>query len=317
MTVLDEHPVDPVEEEFLAIIDAGERAEPTDPLLPGYRRHLVRQICQHAHGEVVGMQPEANWLTRAPTLRRKAVLLAKIQDEAGHGLYLYSVAEALGAVREEFLAELRDGRQKYSSIVNYPTLNWADVMTEGWLVDGVVLAMQVPLQRCSYGPYARAMVRICKEESFHQRQGFQGMLEMARGTEEQRRMAQDALDRFWYPVLTVPGPPDSDSPHLGNATRWGIKSVTNDDVRQRFVDSVVPQAEFLGLRVPDDDLRWNAERGHYDFTRPDWAEWQRVVAGHGPCNRSRLDTIVQAHEDGAWVREAALAHAAKRREAAA
>ncbi len=299
-------------EAFEALIDAGERIEPTDRMLPRYRAHLVRQICQHAHGEVVGMQPEGNWLTRAPTLRRKAVLLAKIQDEAGHGLYLYSVAEALGAPREDFLAELRAGRQKYSSIVNYPTLTWADVMAEGWLVDGVVLAMQVPLQRCSYGPYARAMVRICKEESFHQRQGFQGMLELARGSDAQRWMAQDALDRFWYPVLTVPGPPDSLSPHLDNATRWGIKRVSNDEVRQRFVDSVVPQAEFMGLRIPDEQLRWDAERGHYDFTQPDWSEWERVVAGDGPCNRERMETVVAAHEDGAWVREAVAAHTAKR-----
>ncbi len=249
-----EHPVpDTLEEQFQALVDAGERIEPTDQMPPGYRRHLIRQICQHAHGEVVGMQPEANWLTRAPTLRRKAVLLAKIQDEAGHGLYLYGVAETLGAAREEFLAE-----------------------------------------------------------SFHQRQGFQGVLEMARGTDAQRRMAQDALDRFWFPVLTVPGPPDSDSPHLGSATRWGIKRVTNDEVRQRFVDSVVPQAEFLGLRIPDGGLHWNADRGHYDFTQPDWAEWERVVAGDGPCNRERLETVVRAHEDGAWVRAAVSAHAAKR-----
>jgi ring-1,2-phenylacetyl-CoA epoxidase subunit PaaA len=300
------------EDTFEQTISRGERIEPTDWMPEAYRAHLIRQICQHAHGEVVGMQPEANWLLRAPTLRRKGVLLAKIQDEAGHGLYLYGVAEALGISREEFLELLHTGRHKYSSIVNYPTLTWADVMAEGWLVDGVVLAMQVPLQRCSYGPYARAMVRICKEESFHQRQGFQGMLELARGSAAQRRMAQDALDRFWYPVLTVPGPPDSDSPHLGNATRWGIKSVTNDDVRQRFVDSVVPQAEFLGLRIPDDDLRWNDERGHYDFTQPDWSEWERVVAGHGPCNQQRVETVVTAHEDGAWVRAAVAAHTRKR-----
>ena len=298
-----------------SFIGAGAKVEHDDPIPDEFREHLIRQICQHAHGEVVGMQPEADWLTRAPTLRRKAILLAKVQDEGGHGLYLYGVAEGLGITRDRLLKLLREGHHKYSSIVNYPTPTWADAVAEGWLVDGVVLAMQVPLQRCSYGPYARAMGRICREESFHQRQGFEGMMALASGTVEQRQMAQDALERFWYPVLCVPGPPDADSYGSSRAKRWGIKLASNDEVRQRFVDLVVPQADHLGLRIPDDDLRWNEKRGHYDFTQPDWDEWERVVSGDGPCNHERLERVIDAHRDGAWVREAVFAYSTRVRRA--
>ncbi|MEM8903936.1 MAG: 1,2-phenylacetyl-CoA epoxidase subunit PaaA [Actinomycetota bacterium] len=299
------------EDRFDALIEADERIEPTDPMPDDYRRTLIRQIAQHAHSEIIGMQPEGNWITRAPSLRRKAVLLAKVQDEAGHGLYLYGAAETLGVERAELLDLLHAGRQRYSSIFNYPTLTWADVGAIGWLVDGAAIMNQVPLCRCSYGPYARAMVRICKEESFHQRQGFELMLELSQGTESQREMAQDALNRWWWPSVMMFGPPDVDSPHTERSMAWGIKRFTNDELRQRFVDQTVPQADLLGLQVPDPELRWNEQRGAYDFGEPDWDEFKRVISGGGPCNRERLATRVRAHEDGAWVREAAEAHAAK------
>ncbi|MEO1061994.1 MAG: 1,2-phenylacetyl-CoA epoxidase subunit PaaA [Actinomycetota bacterium] len=299
------------DDRFDALIEADERIEPTDPMPDEYRRTLIRQIAQHAHSEIIGMQPEGNWITRAPSLRRKAVLLAKVQDEAGHGLYLYGAAETLGVDRAELLDLLHAGRQRYSSIFNYPTLTWADVGAIGWLVDGAAIMNQVPLCRCSYGPYARAMVRICKEESFHQRQGFELMLELSQGTESQRAMAQDALNRWWWPAVMMFGPPDVDSPHTERSMAWGIKRFTNDELRQRFVDQTVPQADLLGLEVPDPELRWNDETGRYDFGEPDWDEFKRVISGGGPCNRERLATRVAAHDDGAWVREAAEAHAAK------
>ena len=285
--------------------------EPADPMPEDYRRTLVRQMAQHAHSEIIGMQPEGNWITRAPSLRRKAILMAKVQDEAGHGLYLYAAAETLGVDRSELLDALHEGRQKYSSIFNYPALTWADVGAIGWLVDGAAITNQVPLCRCSYGPYARAMVRICKEESFHQRQGFEILHTLMQGSEAQRRMAQDAVDRYWWPSLMMFGPPDEDSPHTAQSMRWGIKRFTNDALRQRFVDMVVPQAEALGVRLPDPELRWNEERGHHDFGAPDFAELRRVVAGDGPCNAQRLAHRVRAHEEGAWVREAATAYAEK------
>ncbi|HZM83733.1 MAG TPA: 1,2-phenylacetyl-CoA epoxidase subunit PaaA, partial [Candidatus Limnocylindrales bacterium] len=266
---------------------------------------------QHAHSEIIGMQPEGNWITRAPSLRRKAILLAKVQDEAGHGLYLYAAAETLGVSRDELTDALLSGRQKYSSIFNYPTLTWADMGAIGWLVDGAAIVNQVPLCRCSYGPYARAMIRICKEESFHQRQGYQSLYVLAQGTPEQRRMAQDAVDRWWYPSLAMFGPPDTSSTHSAQSMAWKVKRFSNDDLRQRFVDMCVPQAEILGLALPDPDLRWNEERGHYDFTQPDFEELMRVVKGDGPCNRQRMAHRLRAHEDGAWVREAGLAHASK------
>jgi ring-1,2-phenylacetyl-CoA epoxidase subunit PaaA len=278
-----------------------------------YRRTLIRQIAQHAHSEIIGMQPEANWITRAPSLRRKAILMAKVQDEAGHGMYLYSAAETLGASRDELLGLLHAGKQKYSSIFNYPTLTWADIGAIGWLVDGAAITNQVPLCRCSYGPYARAMVRICKEESFHQRQGFELLLTLSRGSEAQKAMAQDAVDRWWYPSLAMFGPPDDASTHTEQSMRWGIKRFTNDELRQKFVDMTVPQSEVLGLTLPDPGLRWNEERGHYDFTPPDFDELFRVIKGDGPCNRQRMARRVAAHENGAWMREAAEAYAAKRR----
>jgi ring-1,2-phenylacetyl-CoA epoxidase subunit PaaA len=278
----------------------------------GYRRTLVRQIAQHAHSEIIGMQPEGNWIGRAPTLRRKAVLLAKVQDEAGHGLYLYSAAETLGVERAELLDLLHTGRQKYSSIFNYPTPTWADVGAIGWLVDGAAIVNQVPICRCSYGPYARAMVRICKEESFHQRQGFESLYALAHGTPAQRAMAQDAVDRWWWPSLMMFGPPDDESANSAQSMAWGIKRFSNDELRQRFVDMTVPQAEVLGLSLPDPALRWNEERGHYDFGQIDWAEFHAVVKGNGPCNAQRLERRRRAHADGAWVREAAAAYAAKR-----
>jgi ring-1,2-phenylacetyl-CoA epoxidase subunit PaaA len=278
-----------------------------------YRATLVRQIAQHAHSEIVGMLPEGNWLTRAPSLRRKAILLAKVQDEAGHGLYLYAAAETLGVSRDELVARLLDGRQKYSSIFNYPTLTWADVGAIGWLVDGAAIVNQIPLSRCSYGPYARAMVRICKEESFHQRQGFELLAVLARGTAAQRRMAQDAVDRWWWPALMMFGPPDEASTHSARSMAWGIKRFSNDELRQRFVDQTVPQAEALSLRLPDPDLRWNPERGHYDFGQIDWEEFWRVVRGDGPCNRERIAARRRAEEDGAWVRAALEAYEAASR----
>ncbi len=302
---------------FQAKIDADEKIEPKDWMPEGYRKTLVRQISQHAHSEVVGMLPEGNWITRAPSLRRKAALLAKIQDEAGHGLYLYSAAETLGVSRQELIDQLLAGKAKYSSIFNYPTTTWADIGAIGWLVDGAAIMNQVPLQRCSYGPYSRAMIRICKEESFHQRQGYEIMLTLCRGTAEQKRMAQDALDRWWWPSLMMFGPSDKDSEHSAQSMRWKIKRVSNDELRQKFVDVTVPQAEFLGLRVPDPDLRWNAERGHYDFGEIDWDEFKQVLMGNGPCNRERMRARRSAHDNGRWVREAALAHAEKRRARAA
>ena len=301
------------ETEFNAIIDADGRIEPRDWMPEQYRRTLIRQIAQHAHSEIIGMQPEANWITRAPSLRRKAILMAKVQDEAGHGMYLYSAAETLGASRDELLGLLHAGKQKYSSIFNYPTLTWADIGAIGWLVDGAAITNQVPLCRCSYGPYARAMVRICKEESFHQRQGFELLLTLSRGSEAQKAMAQDAVDRWWYPSLAMFGPPDDASTHTEQSMRWGIKRFTNDELRQKFVDMTVPQSEVLDLTLPDPDLRWNDERGHYDFTQPDFDELFRVIKGDGPCNRQRMARRVAAHENGAWMREAAEAYAAKRR----
>ena len=302
------------EREFQSRIDADERIEPRDVMPDGYRQTLVRQIAQHAHSEIIGMQPEGNWITRAPSLRRKVILVAKVQDEAGHGLYLYSAAETLGADRVDLLDLLHAGRQKYSTIFNYPATSWADVAAIGWLVDGAAVINQVPLTRCSYGPYARAMVRVCKEESFHQRQGFEAMSVLSRGTDAQRRMAQDALDRWWWPVLMMFGPSDAQSPNSAQSMAWGIKRFSNDELRQRFVDATVPQAEHLGLTVPDPDLQWVGE--HYRFGEIDWTEFAAVMRGDGPCNRQRLHARVGAHQDGAWVREAAAAYAAKQAAAA-
>ncbi len=297
---------------FEARVANDEFIEPKDWMPEAYRKTLVRQMSQHAHSEIVGMLPEGNWITRAPNLRRKAILLAKVQDEAGHGLYLYSAAETLGTSRDEMTEALLSGKAKYSTIFNYPTLTWADIGAIGWLVDGAAIMNQVPLQRTSYGPYARAMVRICKEESFHQRQGFDIMLAMCRGTPEQKAMAQDSLDRWWWPSLMMFGPPDADSVHSAQSMRWKIKLLSNDELRQRFIDQTVPQAEFLGLTIPDPDLRWNEERGHYDIGPIDWSEFQAVLRGHGPCNRDRIRVRTKAWEDGAWVREAAVEHARKR-----
>jgi ring-1,2-phenylacetyl-CoA epoxidase subunit PaaA len=295
-------------------VAAEEKVEPNDWMPDAYRRTLVRQISQHAHSEIIGMQPEGNWITRAPSLRRKAVLLAKVQDEAGHGLYLYAAAETLGISREEMVDQLLSGKAKYSSIFNYPTLTWADIGAIGWLVDGAAIMNQIPLCRCSYGPYARAMIRICKEESFHQRQGFEIMLTLSRGTDAQKAMAQDALNRWWWPALMMFGPHDSDSTHSEQSMAWKIKRFSNDELRQKFVDVTVPQADFLGLRVPDDELRYDAESGHYTFGEPDWDEFTAVLRGQGPCNTQRMAHRNKAHDDGAWVRDAAEAHAAKRRE---
>ncbi|MBM7454204.1 ring-1,2-phenylacetyl-CoA epoxidase subunit PaaA [Oceanisphaera litoralis] len=281
-----------------------------------YRKTLIRQIGQHAHSEVVGMLPEGNWITRAPSLRRKAVLLAKVQDEAGHALYLYSAAETLGADRDDMVEKLIDGKMKYSSIFNYPTLSWADVPAIGWLVDGAAIVNQVALCRASYGPYARAMVRVCKEESFHQRQGFEAMMALANGTEAQKQMAQDAVNRFWWPVLTMFGPSDDNSPNSAQSTAWKIKRFSNDELRQKFVDSTVPQVEALGLTVPDPDLKWNEQTGHYEFGEINWDEFYAVVAGQGPCNHERIAARRKAWEEGRWVREAASAYAARRQQAA-
>jgi ring-1,2-phenylacetyl-CoA epoxidase subunit PaaA len=301
-----------LERHFEETVASERRIEPRDWMPDAYRKTMIRQIAQHAHSEIIGMQPEGNWVTRAPSLRRKAILLAKVQDEAGHGLYLYSAAETLGADREDLTARLITGRQKYSSIFNYPTLTFADVGVIGWLVDGAAICNQVPLCRSSYGPYARAMIRICKEESFHQRQGYEILYTLARGTPAQRSMAQDAIDRWWWPSLMMFGPPDKASEHSSQSMAWGIKRHSNDDLRQRFVDVTAPQAEVLGLSLPDPDLAWNEERGHYDFGAIDFDELARVVRGDGPCNRQRLAHRVAAHEAGRWVREAALAHEAKR-----
>lgn len=298
---------------FQARIDAGEKIEPKDWMPDGYRKTLIRQIGQHAHSEIVGQLPEGNWITRAPTLERKANLLAKVQDEAGHGLYLYCAVETLGVSRDEVTEMLLDGRMKYSSIFNYPTLTWADMGAVGWLVDGAAIMNQVPLQRTSYGPYARSMVRICKEESFHQRQGFQVMMAMANGSKEQKRMAQDALNRLWYPALMMFGPSDKDSVHSEQSMAWKIKMNTNDELRQKFVDETVQQAEYLGLTIPDENLKWNEGTGHYDFTEPDWSEFFDVIKGNGPCNVDRIAARQKAWDDGAWVRDAMLAHAEKKR----
>ena len=296
---------------FDALIADDQRIEPRDWMPQAYRRTLIRQIAQHAHSEIIGMQPEGNWITRAPSLRRKAILIAKVQDEAGHGLYLYSAAETLGVDREDLLDQLHTGRQKYSSIFNYPTLSWADMGAIGWLVDGAAIMNQVPLCRCSYAPYGRAMVRVCKEESFHQRQGFEILHTLSHGTPAQHAMAQDAVNRFWWPSLMMFGPPDGDSPHSTQSMAWGIKRFSNDELRQRFVDMCVDQAKVLGLELPDPELRWNADRGHHDFGPIDWAELDRVIRGDGPCNADRMARRVGAHTDGAWVREAADAYAAK------
>ncbi|MCB0527950.1 MAG: 1,2-phenylacetyl-CoA epoxidase subunit A [Lewinellaceae bacterium] len=302
-----------LEQQFQDKIDADVRIEPKDWMPDAYRKTLVRQIGQHAHSEIVGMLPEGNWITRAPSLKRKAILLAKVQDEAGHGLYLYSAAETLGVGRDEMIDELHSGKAKYSSIFNYPTISWADIGAIGWLVDGAAILNQIPLCRCSYGPYARAMVRICKEESFHQRQGFEILLTLSKGSPEQKAMAQDAIDRWYWPAVMMFGPSDGDSVHSAQSMNWKIKRFSNDELRQRFVDMIAEQIKVLGLTVPDPDLKWNAERGHYDFGPIDWDEFWNVVKGNGPCNKQRLETRVKAHEDGAWVREAALAYAEKKR----
>lgn len=302
--------------EFQARVDAEEKVEPRDWMPDAYRKTLLRQISQHAHSEVVGQLPESNWITRAPTLRRKAILLAKVQDEAGHGLYLYSAAETLGTSRETLVEQLHAGQARYSSIFNYPTLTWADIGAIGWLVDSAAIVNQVSLCRCSYGPYARAMVRICKEESFHMRQGFELLMALCQGAPEQKDMAQDAVNRWWWPSLMMFGPSDADSKHSAQSMKWKIKRNSNDELRQKFVDLSVPQADYLGLSLPDPELRWNEERGHYDFGAPDWEEFHQVLAGKGPCNHERMAARVKAHEDGAWVREAALAYAAKQRQQA-
>ncbi|MBZ0218219.1 MAG: 1,2-phenylacetyl-CoA epoxidase subunit A [Fimbriimonadaceae bacterium] len=297
-----------LEARFDAYVMADNKAEPKDWMPEKYRKTLIRQISQHAHSEIIGMQPEGNWITRAPSLKRKAVLMAKVQDEAGHGLYLYSAAETLGRSRDELENDLHTGKAKYSSIFNYPTITWADVGAIGWLVDSAAILNQIPLCRCSYGPYARAMIRICKEESFHQRQGYEIMWVLSQGSDEQKRMAQDALNRWWWPSVQMFGPPDSDSPNSEESMKWRIKRFTNDELRQRFVDQAVPQADVLGLEIPDPDLKWNEERGSYDFGEPDWDEFWSVVKGNGPANRQRLDHKVRVWDEGAWVREAALAH---------
>ena len=302
----------PNEDRFQARIDAEEKIEPKDWMPEKYRQNLIRQISQHAHSEVIGEQPEGNWITRAPSLERKAILLAKVQDEAGHGLYLYAAAETLGITREELIERLHTGASKYASIFNYPSLTWADVGAIGWLVDSAAIVNQVSLQNTSYGPYARAMVRICKEESFHQRQGYNIMMTLMQGNEQQRAMAQDALDRWWWPSLMMFGPHDGESAHSAQSMKWKIKRRSNDDLRQQFVDQAVQQALAIGLEVPDPDLAWNESRGHYDFGEIDWAEFERVINGNGPCNRQRLAHHVQAHQEGAWVREAMAAFDAKR-----
>ena len=296
---------------FEARIDADAKVEPQDWMPEAYRKTLIRQISQHAHSEIVGMLPEGNWIARAPSLKRKAILLAKVQDECGHGLYLYGAAETLGVSRDQMIEALHAGRAKYSSIFNYPTLTWADVGVIGWLVDGAAIMNQIPLCRCTYGPYARAMIRICKEESFHQRQGFESLMAQMQGTPEQQDMVQDAVDRWWWPVLAMFGPPDTDSPNSAQGTRWGIKRIGNDELRQRFVDATVPQARILGVTLPDPDLKWNEARQQHDYGAIDWAEFWATVHGDGPCNRERLATRVDAYANGQWVRDAAMAYAAK------
>ena len=301
------------ERQFQCLIDAEERIEPRDWMPEKYRQNLIRQISQHAHSEIIGMQPEGNWITRAPTLHRKLVLLAKVQDEGGHGLYLYSAAETLGITREEMVQALQEGKAKYASIFNYPTTTWADVGTIGWLVDGAAIVNQISLQRSSYGPYARAMVKICKEESFHVRQGYEIVLTLARGSEEQKAMAQDSLNRWWWPTLMMFGPHDAESAHSAQSMKWKIKRQSNDELRQKFVDQTVPQAEFAGLEIPDESLRWNEELSHYEFGEIDWAEFKRVIDGDGLCNRQRLQHHIRAHEQGQWVRDALRAYEEKKK----
>ncbi len=294
-------------------IDAGEHIEAGDYMPEGYRKHLIRQISQHAHSEVIGMQPEGNWITRAPSLRAKQILLAKIQDEGGHGLYLYSATETLGITRKEMIEQLHNGKAKYSNIFNYPALNWADIGAIGWLVDGAAIVNQVSLQRTSYGPYSRAMVRICKEESFHQRQGYEIMAKMMKGTKEQQEMAQDAMNRWWWPALMMFGPHDTDSPHTGDAVKWKIKRESNDQLRQKFIDKTIPQAELIGLKVPDDKIKLDEKTGHYSIGPINWEEFYSVIKGNGPCNKQRMDHHLKYHEEGAWVREAAEAYKIKKR----
>jgi len=303
-------------EQFENYVAAEKKIEPKDWMPDGYRKTLIRQISQHAHSEVVGMLPEGNWITRAPSLQRKAILLAKVQDEAGHGLYLYSAAETLGVERADLVDDLLSGKAKYSSIFNYPVLTWADIGAIGWLVDGAAIMNQVPLCRCSYGPYSRSMIRVCKEESFHQRQGYSIMVELMKGNEAQREMAQDALNRWWWPSLMMFGPSDKDSEHSSQNMKWKIKRFTNDELRQRMVDMTVPQAECIGLKMPDNELKWNDETGHHDFGEIDWDEFYSVLKGDGPCNKERMAARNKAHDDGAWVREAAVAYAEKKKQKA-
>lgn len=299
---------------FDAKIEKDVNIEPKDWMPEEYRKHLIRQISQHAHSEVIGMQPEGNWISRAPSLRAKKILLAKIQDEGGHGLYLYSAAETLGISRDEMIQQLHDGKAKYSSIFNYPALTWADIGAIGWLVDGAAIVNQVSLQRTSYGPYARAMVRICKEESFHQRQGYEIMANMMKGTPDQQEMAQDAMNRWWWPALMMFGPHDTDSPHTGNAMKWRIKRQSNDVLRQKFIDKTVQQAEVIGLTIPDPELRWNENKKSYDHGEINWNEFYEVIKGNGPCNRQRMDNHLKAHQEGEWVRKAATAYANKNKQ---
>ena len=299
---------------FQAYVEAENKIEAKDWMPEAYRKTLVRQIAQHAHSEIVGMLPEGNWITRAPSLRRKTILISKVQDEAGHGLYLYSAVETLGVDRDTLINELHTGKAKYSSIFNYPTLSWADIGAIGWLVDGAAIVNQVSLQRTSYGPYSRAMIRICKEESFHQRQGYEIMIALAKGNPAQKKMAQDALNRWWWPSLMMFGPSDANSPNSAQSMAWRIKRHSNDELRQKFVDMTVPQAEYLGLTLPDKDLKWNESRGHYDFGEIDWTEFNEVVKGNGPCNKQRVEARTKAYEEGAWVREAATAYAEKQKQ---
>jgi len=303
--------VNSIETRFQEKIDNEEKIEARDWMPDAYRKTLIRQISQHAHSEIVGMLPEGNWITRAPSLKRKLALLAKVQDEAGHGLYLYSATETMGISRDELIDQLHSGKAKYSSIFNYPTLTWSDIGAIGWLVDGAAIMNQVALCRTSYGPYARAMVRICKEESFHQRQGYDILLTMCNGTPEQKEMVQDSVNRWWWPSLMMFGPNDTDSPHSAQSLKWKVKRLSNDELRQRFVDMTVPQAEILGIKLPDPLLTYNESRGHYDFGEIDWEEFRQVVSGNGPCNKERLEARVKAHEEGTWVREAANAYAEK------
>ena len=306
--------VQELEKIFQDKVDGEVRIEPKDWMPEKYRQTLIRQISQHAHSEIVGMLPEGNWITRAPSLKRKLILIAKVQDEAGHGLYLYSAAETLGISRDEMTEQLLSGKAKYSSIFNYPTLNWADMGAVGWLVDGAAIMNQVPLCRASYGPYSRAMIRVCKEESFHQRQGFEALLVLSKGNEEQKAMVQDAIDRWWWPSIMMFGPHDTESMHSEQSMKWKIKRFSNDELRQRFVDMIVEQVKLLGMTLPDPDLKWNEERKHYDFGKINWEEFWNVVSGNGPCNKQRLDARMKAWEEGAWVREAAVAHAEKRKQ---